>query len=161
MAPRLTMEQRALARGLHGQGRSLREIGAELACSHETVRLVLRSEPVRPARPDEWRPGPGRLTLEEREEISRGLRAGDRCSSIAARLRRSVSSVSREVGANGGPSEYRAWRAHRRARERARRPKMPKLACRRLAAQVEEWLTQWWSPEEIAQRLRLEFLMIR
>ena len=34
---------------------------------------------------------------------------------------------------------------------------MPKLACRRLAAQVEEWLTQWWSPEEIAQRLRLEF----
>src|SRR5207253_936424 len=67
------------------------------------------------------------------------------------------STVSREVDANGGRGDYRAWRAHRRAQERARRPKRPRLACRRLAAQVEEWLKQWWSPEEIARRLRIEF----
>ncbi len=68
-----------------------------------------------------------------------------------------MSTVSREVTANGGRNDYRAWRAHRRAQEQARRPKRPKLACGRLAAQVEEWLEQWWSPEEIARRLRMEF----
>jgi IS30 family transposase len=31
------------------------------------------------------------------------------------------------------------------------------LGCRRLAVQVEEWLGEWWSPEEIARRLRIEF----
>lgn len=42
-----------------------------------------------------------RLSLAEREEISRGLLAGDSCRGIAARLRRSPSSVSREVAAVG------------------------------------------------------------
>jgi IS30 family transposase len=37
------------------------------------------------------------------------------------------------------------------------RPKVPKLACPRLAAQVTSWLEEWWSPEEIARRLRIEF----
>jgi IS30 family transposase len=55
---------------------------------------------------------------------------------IAARLGKAVSTVSREVAANGGRNEYRAWRAHQRAREQARRPKTPKLACPELAAQV-------------------------
>ena len=59
---------------------------------------------------------------------------------IAARLGRAVSTVSREVAANGGRGGYRAWRAHQRARQQARRPKTPKLACPRLAAQVTEWL---------------------
>jgi transposase, IS30 family len=70
---------------------------------------------------------------------------------------RAVSTVSREVAANGGRGDYRAWVAHREAGRRARRPKKPKLACARLAAQVTAWLEEWWSPEEIAQRLQLEF----
>jgi IS30 family transposase len=41
--------------------------------------------------------------------------------------------------------------------DQARRPKVPKLACPRLAAQVTAWLEEWWSPEEIARRLRIEF----
>jgi hypothetical protein len=49
---------------------------------------------------------------------------------------RAVSTVSREVAANGGRSSYLAWKAHLAAAERARRPKRPKLACGRLAAQV-------------------------
>ena len=65
--------------------------------------------------------------------------------------------MSREVAANGGREGYRAWRAHERAREQARRPKPPKLACPRLAAQVTAWLEELWSPEEIARRLRMEF----
>jgi IS30 family transposase len=150
------LEQRASARRLRTAGRTLREIGAELACSYETVRVGLR-EPVRPARRDDWQPGARRLTLPEREEISLGLHRHETFSGIAGRLGRSVSTVSREVAANGGRDDYRAWRAHRRARDRTRRPKHPKLACRRLAVQVEAWLREWWSPQEIARRLRLEF----
>jgi transposase, IS30 family len=156
VAPRLTVEQRALARRLHGRGYTLREIGAELGCSYEGVRVVLRDEPKRPP-PCEWRAGPGRLTLEEREEISLGLGRCESYTAIAGRLGRSVSTVSREVAANGGRGCYRAVPAHRRAWEQARRPKQPRLACPRLASQVEEWLEQWWSPEEISKRLRIEF----
>jgi transposase, IS30 family len=65
--------------------------------------------------------------------------------------------VSREVAANGGRTGYRAWRAHQRAREQARRPKTPKLARPELAAQVTSWLAEWWSPVQISRRLRIEF----
>jgi IS30 family transposase len=150
---RLSREQRSEARRLKARGWSLREIGARLGCSHESVRRVAHD--VFPL--EEWKPGPGRLTLAEREEISRGLERGESFTVIAGRLDRSVSTVSREIGANGGRPGYRAWRAHRRARERARRPKTPKLACARLVALVEQWLLEWWSPQEIARRLRLEF----
>jgi transposase, IS30 family len=152
----LTVEQRRFARRLKAQGCSLREIGAQVDCSHESVRLLLRDGRLR-GRVDEWSPGPGRLLLADREEISLGIGRGETFSAVASRLSRSVSTVSREVAANGGRDGYRAWRAHRKAREQARRPKTSKLACRRLAVQVEEWLRAWWSPEEIARRLRIEF----
>jgi hypothetical protein len=42
------------------------------------------------------------LTLEDREEISRGLAAGHSLRQIAGRLGRAPSTVTREVGANGG-----------------------------------------------------------
>jgi IS30 family transposase len=95
--------------------------------------------------------------LADREEISLGLHGAETFTAIAARVGRAVSSVSREVAANGGRGGYRAWRAHQRARERTRRPKPSKLADRRLAARVQRWLTEWWSPEAIARRLRIEF----
>jgi IS30 family transposase len=102
-------------------------------------------------------PGPGRLTLADREEITLGLHAGEPSTVIAARLGKAVSTVSREVAANGGRGAYRAWRAQQRAREQARRPKTPKLACPQLAVQVATWLGEWWSPQQIARRLRIEF----
>src|SRR5271163_3074116 len=58
---------------------------------------------------------------------------------------------------NNGRDEYRAVQAHHDAGHRARRPKTPKLKSTRLAKRVTEWLQEWWSPEEIARRLRLEF----
>jgi IS30 family transposase len=85
------------------------------------------------------------------------LHAGQSFTAIAVRLVKAVSTVSREVAANGGRQEYRAWRAHQRAREQARRPKAPKLACPQLAAQVGSWLQEWWSPQQISRRLRIEF----
>jgi transposase, IS30 family len=68
-----------------------------------------------------------------------------------------ASTVSREVKANGGRGAYRTHVAHQAAFERARRPKTPKLACPRLAGKVAAWLELWWSPEQIAERLRIEF----
>ncbi len=53
--------------------------------------------------------------------------------------------------------DYRAWRAHQHAYVAARRPKVAKLAHRPLAKQVSTWLSTWWSPDQIAKRLRIEF----
>jgi transposase, IS30 family len=153
----LTVEQRQLALRLRARGLSLREIGPQVGCSHELIRIIARQAPRRPVRRDGWVPGPGRLTLADREEISIGLHAGESFTAIAARLGKAVSTVSREVAANTDRCSYRAWRAHQRAREQARRPKPCKLACPRLAAQVTGWLEEWWSPRQISRRLRIEF----
>ena len=151
--PRLTLEQKRMARRLSNEGLSLREVARQVSCFHEAVRWALDDKARHPAKPHIWEPATGRLTLAEREEVSLGLQRGDTFSAIAAGLGRATSTVSREVAGNGGRGDYRAWRAHERARGRARRPKVPKLSCPRLAAQVGEWLQEWWSPEEIARRL--------
>jgi IS30 family transposase len=157
MRPHLTVEQRQLALRLKARGLSLREIGPQVGCSHQGVALIVRHASRRPVRHDRWVPGPGRLTLADREEITIGLHAGESFTVIAARLGKAVSTVSREVAANGGRDCYRAWRAQARAREQAQRPKAPKLACPQLAAHVATWLEEWWSPVQIARRLRIEF----
>ncbi len=158
MVTHLTVEQRQLALRLRAKGLSLRQIGPQVGCSHELVRIIARGGPTRPQRKvDPWLPGPGRLRLCDREEISLGLHAGEAFTVIAARLGKATSTVSREVAGNGGRGGYRAWRAHQRARGRARRPKAAKLACPRLAAQVTSWLEAWWPPQEISARLRIEY----
>jgi len=124
--------------------------------SRHAVSNVLIRAP-RPAAVTDWNPSPARLSVEEREEIRAGLERRESFTSIARTMGRSVSTVSREVAANGGRKGYRAWQAHLDAAQRARRPKKPKLALGPLATQVTEWLEEWWSPEEIARRLRLEF----
>jgi len=88
------------------------------------------------------------LSLVEREEISRGVAAGESLRVVAARLGRAPSTVSRELVRNGGRHQYRAHRADRAAVRRARRPKPSKLAQNhQLRAVVEEKLAEWWSPE--------------
>ena len=67
-----------------------------------------------------------RLSLKEREEISRGLAAGDSIRGIAEALGRSPSTVCREVNVNGGRKKYRALVADRAACRRALRPKRAK-----------------------------------
>jgi IS30 family transposase len=99
-----------------------------------------------------------RLSLEEREEISRGLAAGYSTRAIAEDLGRSPSTVCREVNANGGRSKYRALVADRAACRRALRPKRAKLAqCRRLRGAVERKLEAKWSPQQISAWLALEY----
>ena len=94
---------------------------------------------------------PLRLSLAEREEISRGLAAGLSFRAIADRLGRSASTVCREVNANGGRAKYRGLPADRGAQRRALRPKRAKLArCRRLRSVVERKLEAQWSPQQIS-----------
>jgi transposase, IS30 family len=114
-----------------------------------TIRAAGGLKPRRAAR------SPLRLSLAEREEISRGLVGGESLRGIAARLARAPSTISREVRGNGGRERYRAHRGERRRDRLARRPRTPKLArARRLRAQVEAWLERRWSPQQIAATLR-------
>jgi transposase, IS30 family len=95
-----------------------------------------------------------RLSLEDREEISRGLAAGLSIRAIAAGLERSPSTICREVNANGGRRKYRALPADRGAQKRALRPKRAKLSqCRRLRGAVERKLEALWSPQQISSWL--------
>jgi IS30 family transposase len=104
-----------------------------------------------------WEPSPARLSLDERVEIRLGLERGDSFAAIAARLGRAASTVWREVARNGGRDAYGPAAAHRGAAARARRPKPTKLARNRaLCARVTAELEQWWSPRQIARRLREE-----
>ncbi len=99
-----------------------------------------------------------RLSLAEREEISRGLARKESLTSIAARLGRSVSTVSREVQRNATTGGYRAHRADRTAQARTRRPRPGKLVTNdRLRERVEEGLKQRWSPQQISARLHLDY----
>ncbi len=159
VTPQMTVEQRRLVFRLRGKGLTVKEVARAADVHFMTIYRVLEGSFRRDGgRPDTWAPRPGRLTLADREEITVGLAQGERFSAIALRLGRSVSTVSREVAANGGRDAYRAWAGHKRARERARRPKISKFeSCPKLRAQVMEWIGEWWSPDEIAQRLRVEF----
>jgi IS30 family transposase len=95
------------------------------------VRLAVRRRSVRD------------LSLVEREEISRGVAAGESLRVLARRLDRSPSTISRELARNGGRRRYRAYRADRAAWHRARRPQGCKLVSNHtLRAVVEELLTQ-------------------
>ena len=106
------------------------------------------------------RPAPRRrsrlaLTLAEREEISRGIAAHQSARSLARLLGRSASTVSRELGRNGGYDGYRAALADEKAWARARRPKRCKLANNpRLRQAVASKLRLNWAPEQIAGWLK-------
>jgi IS30 family transposase len=78
---------------------------------------------------------------------------------IAARLRRSPSTISRELARNHGPGGgYRASSAHVLAYERASRPKPAKLVTNLvLRDKVEQDLKRKYSPEQISGRLLVEF----
>ena len=79
-----------------------KEIGRGRCAVAKHLRLMRRPpvpEPVRSAL---------RLSLIEREEISRGLAGGESLRAIAQRLGRAPSTVAREVAVNGGRRRYRA-----------------------------------------------------
>lgn len=104
------------------------------------------------------RPHKDRLTLSEREEISRGIACEESMRQIAKRLKRPASTISREVGRNGGAKAYRATSAQKNALVNLERPKPCKLDVNeKLRDHVIEKLKLDWSPEQIAGELPLSF----
>ena len=138
------------------RGESLRLIARRLGKRGPSVRaFVLQTGGVQRHPP---RRAQRCLSMAEREEISRGVAAGESCRQIAARLGRAPSTVSRELASNGGRHRYRAQAADAAAFGRAQRPKPGKLATEpRLRAVVEAKLALRWSPEQIAGWLPLAY----
>jgi len=147
---------RATLWGRYRGGQTYRAIGDAIGSSSATVWYVVRhrggiAPPLR-------RRAARALSRTDREEISRGLAREESLTTIAARLRRPTSTISREVHRHGGRRQYRAARADRRAWERACRPKACRLATRpRLRAVVAARLAQRWSPQQIAGWLRARY----
>ena len=144
MPKRVSAELEREIRRLAAKGHGLREIGRLVHRSRHAVTNALMREPS--STPVVWNPSPARLSLAEREEIRVGLERGDTFTAMAAGIGRAVSTVSREVKANGGREDYQGWHAHQQAGCRARRPKSPKLAHRPLVRNVTRLLEEWWSP---------------
>ena len=135
------------------RGESMSSIGRSFDRDSSSIYpLLSRTGGIRP--PDRKRSRLS-LTLVEREEISRGLEGRLSLRCIARRLRRSASTISREVKRNGGIDRYRAVQSDQAAWDRACRPKLCKLACYpALSRTVSTKLQLNWSPEQIAGWLK-------
>ena len=116
-AERLEIQRRV------GAGETFAGVAAAVGCSTKSIqRLFVRTGGLAPRTPVR---SPLRLSLAERDEISRGLRAGDSSRAIARRLGRAPLTVSREIaptgaapgtgrgGPSGGPSAKPAGRKRR------------------------------------------------
>ena len=146
-AVQLEIRQRVAA------GEPIKSVAVTVDRTVRMVQRILRRSGGIPPRPTSR--STLRLSLAEREEISRGLRAGESLRHISGRLGRAPSTVSREVTANGGRRRYRAYLGEARAARRVRRPRPTKLARDpRLRHAVERLLAERWSPQQVAARLR-------
>jgi len=139
------------------QGQSLREIGRALGKHAGSIHGVVSGNggltPAVRLR-SRWA-----LTLADREEISRGLASARSIRRIATTLGRAPSTISREIHRHGGTQAYRAAEADAQAWEHARRPKTCRLATHpALQKIVAGKLTLDWSPAQIAEWLKREFL---
>jgi IS30 family transposase len=153
---KLAEAEKAQIKELWTAGMPVRLIGREAGVPYSTVRGYVKvlARPAPRARTRSLL----RLSLAEREDISRGLAAGESLRVIAARLGRAPSTISREVRANGGRRRYRAVTADEAAWRRALRPKEQKLERSELLRWlVEAGLERKWSPEQISGWLRRSF----
>ena len=137
-------------------GQSQHEIGRAFGRPHPTIRKILL--PCGGIAPATRRRSRLSLTLAEREDISRGIASDSSIREIARLLKRSASTVSREVARHGGRPAYRAHDADRRAWVSALRPKRCLLTGnRRLRDVVASKLMLDWSPEQISGWLKTRY----
>ncbi len=148
-----TAEQRSEMWERWKSGDSLNEIGRAFDRSSSSIfGLLSLTGGIKPAPRKRARLA---LSLSDREEISRGLVAMQSLRQIATTLKRSPSTISREIKRNGGYNAYRATHADKAAWKRAHRPKVCKLVAHpALSRLVETKLTLTWSPEQIAGWLK-------
>ena len=137
-------------------GQSQHEIGRFFGRPHPTIRKLLL--PCGGIAPVPRRRSRLALTLAEREDISRGIASDSSIREIARLLKRSASTVSREVARHGGRPAYRAHDADQRAWRAALRPKRCLLAGnRKLRNDVARKLMLDWSPEQISGWLKSRY----
>ena len=101
-----------------------------------------------------------RLTIQERENISRSLAQQQTLRTIAKELNRAPSTISREIKRNSGKSGYRAFSASQRSKtaSSSRRGGQSKIAQdEQLRRYVLKKLQEEWSPEEISKRIKIEY----
>jgi IS30 family transposase len=152
----LSTEQRTVLWRRWKEGQSLSEISRALEKPPGSVFGYLASSGG--IAPPPRRRNPRALSLADREEISRAMSRGESVRRVAARLGRPPSTVSREIGRNGGRERYRAAEADALAWRRARRPKLCKLAQHaQLQRCVAYKLSQNWSPEQISGWLAVRY----
>jgi IS30 family transposase len=134
-------------------GQSRTDIGVDVNHCRGTVgQVVQRRGGVAPSPPRRSRRA---LSFGEREEISRGLAAAESASTIARRVGRAPSTITRELARHGGRDAYRAVVADVAALQATARPQVCKLAqVPQLARVVAGKLRQKWSPEQIARWLK-------
>jgi IS30 family transposase len=125
--PPLTQEQQQMVRRLRGEGMTWQKAARAVGCSFTSAWFIGAGRPGTRSRPASWTPRPGSLTIADREESTIGLIKGESFTAIAQRINKVPSTVSREVAANGGREDYRAWAGYLRAEQRRRRPKPTKL----------------------------------
>jgi IS30 family transposase len=134
-------------------GESMSSIGRRFDRESSSVFSVI--SPTGGIRPPDRHRSRQALTLSEREGISRWLSMRRSLRSIARHLGRSASTVTREVSRNGGADRYRAAGSDPAAWDRARRPKLCKLARHPfLKRTVSIGLRRQWSPDQIAGWLK-------
>ena len=137
-------------------GQSQHEIGRAYGRPHPTIRKLLL--PRGGIAPTPRRRSRLALTLAEREDISRGIASDSSVCEIARLLKRSASTVSREVARHGDRPGYRAHDADHQAWVSALRPKRCLLAVNhRLRDIVASKLMLDWSPEQIAGWLKTHY----
>ncbi|NMM25009.1 MAG: IS30 family transposase [Phycicoccus sp.] len=141
--------------GVHRRTGTRWRLGRTVICSSGSE---LHYQPVRTTAA----PGLSARYLSEDERIVVGdrVRAGVSLRGIGRELGRPASTNSREVHRNrdAQSGRYRPFAAHRMAVGRLARPKERRLAGDRVLREtVQGWQDLRWSPEQIAQTLRLEF----
>jgi IS30 family transposase len=100
---------------------------------------------------------PRHLTLEERDLISQLFHQGADQKEIAKALKRSPSTISRELRRNETDENYYAGQAQRQAElRRSERPLSRKMDDPDLNEIVRQGLAHEWAPEQIAGRLKQE-----
>jgi IS30 family transposase len=147
------MEKRYAIRRLLAEGMPLFKIAKELSCH---VSFIAKTRKRYPGAPRQRRTT--HLQMREREEIALGISRGESKSSIARRLDKHRSTISREVKAQTTLGfSYRAWRGEELAEKKCRRPKARKLdSSADLVEAIVAGLQERWSPEQIAKRLKKE-----
>jgi len=152
-----TDTQKALMWDRWSKGESLQQIAQLFDRNHSSIQRILAL--TGGIRPPQRTRSKLALTLADREEISRGLATGQSIRSIARRLGRHPSTISREIQRNGGSKCYRSSHADQATWDRANRPKTCKLVENKaLAHLVASKLQLQWSPQQIAGWLKQNYL---